>query len=73
MMSTSKTNVRRGFSKPARIAATRPKSLPDSMQEQIARKAYELWELRGRGHGYAVQDWLDAEELLMDEIHEARQ
>jgi hypothetical protein len=73
MMSTIKTNVGRGLSKPARIAATKPKALPDSAQERIARKAYELWELRGRRHGYAVQDWLDAENLMMDEIHEARQ
>jgi hypothetical protein len=43
------------------------------VQERIARKAYELWELRGRRHGYAVLDWLDAEMLVRDEIHEARE
>ncbi|TKS59572.1 MAG: hypothetical protein EWM72_02140 [Nitrospira sp.] len=43
------------------------------MWRRIATKAYELWDTRGRQEGYALQDWLDAEEIVMDEIHEARE
>ena len=47
--------------------------LPEGMWEQIARKAYELWEQRGRQEGNDLRDWLDAEEIVMEEIHEARE
>jgi hypothetical protein len=47
--------------------------LPDGMWNRIAAKAYELWEARGRREGLALQDWLDAEQIVMDEIHEARE
>lgn len=47
--------------------------LPEGMWERIARKAYELWEQRGRQEGNELRDWLDAEEIVMEEIHEARE
>lgn len=47
--------------------------LPDGMWERIARKAYELYEARGRGEGQDLADWLKAEEIVMEEIHEARE
>ena len=72
-MSTIKTRVTRRLSKPAGITATKLNALPEAVHERIARKAYELWELRGRRYGCDMQDWLDAENLVMDEIHEARQ
>lgn len=50
-----------------------PIELPDGMWERIARKAYELWEQRGRRTGYDFEDWLDAETQVMEEIHEARE
>ena len=31
------------------------------MPEQIRRRAYELYEQRGRGDGRALDDWLQAE------------
>jgi H+-transporting ATPase len=34
---------------------------PVDITPQIATRAYELYELRGRREGHAVQDWLDAE------------
>ena len=43
------------------------------MWNRIATKAYELWEARGRREGFALQDWLEAEQIVMDEIHEARE
>jgi Protein of unknown function (DUF2934) len=42
--------------------------LNDAMvQEQIAKKAYELWEQRGRVHGHDVEDWLTAAQMVLDE------
>jgi len=66
-----------GSSKSAKRAAARsaagPIELPDGMWYRIAAKAYELWDARGRREGYDLQDWLDAEQIVMDEIHEARE
>jgi len=39
----------------------------------IAQKAYELYEQRGGGEGYAMGDWLEAERIVMDELHESRE
>lgn len=51
----------------------RPVELPDGMWERIAKKAYELWEQRGRRDGHDLEDWFDAEAMVMEEIHEARE
>ncbi len=50
-----------------------PIELPDGMWERIARKAYELWEQRGRRTERDLEDWLDAETQMMEEIYEARE
>jgi hypothetical protein len=34
--------------------------------EQIAERAYQLWEERGRIHGRDMEDWLNAEAQLRD-------
>ena len=47
--------------------------LPDGMRERISRKAYELWQERGCRDGQDLGDWLDAEVMVMEEIHEARE
>lgn len=51
----------------------KPVELPDGMWERIAKKAQELWEQRGSREGHDLQDWFDAEAIVMDEIHEARE
>jgi hypothetical protein len=56
-----------------RPPAQNPIELPDGMWERIAAKAYQLWEERGRRAGHDLHDWLDAEEAVMEEIHEARE
>lgn len=33
-----------------------------SIQEQVAKRAFELFEARGGQHGYHIQDWLQAEQ-----------
>ncbi len=41
-------------------------------EEEIRRRAYELYEARGRAHGHAVDDWLQAEqEIKTRRIHVA--
>jgi len=33
----------------------------NDLQEQIRRRAYELYEQRGQNHGHETDDWLQAE------------
>ena len=59
-----------------RTLSTEPESMQkysDEVRERIARKAYELFEQRGRQAGRELEDWLDAEEIIRKEIHEARE
>jgi hypothetical protein len=53
---------------------------PESMQkysdegrERIAKKAYELYEQRGRQAERDVEDWLKAEELVRKEMNKVRE
>ena len=41
------------------------------VRDRIAKKAYELVEQRGRQSGRDLEDWLEAEELVRKEMHEA--
>lgn len=47
--------------------------LPNGMWERLSMKAYELWEQRGSREGDDLRDWFDAEAIVMEEIHEARE
>ncbi|HTN43466.1 MAG TPA: DUF2934 domain-containing protein [Nitrospiria bacterium] len=40
-------------------------ALNPELRERIAQKAYDLYEKRGSVHGLDVQDWLEAERLIM--------
>lgn len=42
------------------VAILKPKGSPD-LEEEIRRRAYELYEERGREHGFDQDDWLRAE------------
>jgi len=42
------------------------------MWEQISEKAFKLWQERGYRDGHDIEDWLDAEAIVMEEIHESR-
>ena len=68
-----KTGAAKGRSSPVAARPSTPIELPDGMWERIARKAYELWEQRGRQEGNDLRDWLYAEEAVMEEVHEARE
>jgi len=50
---------------PSRLRETNPTTVSTSdHQEQIRRRAYELYEQRGRNDGYELNDWLQAESEL---------
>jgi len=74
MASAIKPPIRKKPSKRSPLAAS-PQAieLPDGMRERISRKAYELWQDRGYRDGQDFEDWLDAEAIVMEEIHEARE
>jgi len=40
----------------------------DTLNEKIARKAFELYEQRGWQHGHDLDDWLKAERLIFGEM-----
>jgi hypothetical protein len=44
----------------------------EQFEEQIARKAYELFEQRGREAGHEVDDWLEAERMVTNEIEQSK-
>ena len=44
----------------------------DEVRERIAKKAYELYEQRGRQADRDVEDWLKAEELVRKEMNGRR-
>ena len=72
-VTVKKPRAKKSVSVGSRSASQPPIELPDGMWRRISEKAYELWEQRGRREGSALQDWLDAEEMVMEEIHEARE
>ena len=53
-------------SPPALGDSDRPTAISDARWDRIARKAFELWEERGRQDGQALRDWLDAEAIVME-------
>jgi hypothetical protein len=67
-----KTSARKGRASVAGGTGV-PIELPEGTWERIRAKAHELWEARGRQDGNDLRDWLDAEEMVMEEIHEARE
>lgn len=48
--------------------ASRPVSPCDDLQMVIAKRAYELFSERGYRHGYALDDWLEAEREILSQI-----
>lgn len=36
------------------------------IHDEIARVAYELYEKRGRAYGHELEDWLEAEKIVME-------
>ena len=74
MMTATKLTVKKKSSMRSPLAAS-PQAieLPVGMRERISKKAFELWQDRGYRDGHDLEDWLDAEAIVMEEIHEARE
>ena len=49
--------------------STQSRNGPDpDFNEQIAKRAYQYWEGRGREDGYDLEDWLKAEQDLSQPV-----
>jgi hypothetical protein len=55
----------------AAIETLASSEVPNDVLEQIARRAYELYEARGREDGRDLDDWLRAEAEIMGEAAKA--
>ena len=74
MMSATKITVKRKPSMRSTLATSpQPIELSGGKWERILKKAFELWQDRGYRDGHDLEDWLDAEAIVMEEIHEARE
>ena len=73
MSATKRTKTMKPTMRSPLAASPQSIALPDGMRERILRKAYELWQERGYRDGHDLEDWLDAEAIVMEEIHEARE
>ena len=74
MTSATKLTVKKKPSMRSPLAASpQTVELPDGMWERISQKAFELWQERGYQDGHDVEDWLDAETIVLEEIQEARE
>ena len=74
MMSATKLTVKKKPTMRSPLAIS-PQAieLQDGKRERIAKKAFELWQDRGYRDGHDLEDWLDAEAIVMEKIHEARE
>jgi Protein of unknown function (DUF2934) len=61
------TSKRRKKSLP-RVQPQRLTISDEELYDQVARKAYELYEQRGEEHGHDLDDWLTAERLVQEEL-----
>ena len=48
-----------------------PIELTDDIRGRIALRAYELYERRGRDGSREMEDWLEAERIVMAEVRQA--
>lgn len=69
-----RTKARASTGAPAKAAipttprAREPVSSCDDLHVLIAKRAYELYNERGYRHGYALDDWLDAEREILSQL-----
>ena len=73
MSATKPTKKMKPLMRSPLAASPQSIELPDGMRDQISKKAFELWQDRGYRVGHDFEDWLDAEVIVMEEIHEARE
>ncbi len=49
--------------------SSNPAMTTDDLRKLIAKKAYELYEKRGRKPGHSMDDWLEAERIIKGKIY----
>jgi Protein of unknown function (DUF2934) len=54
----------------AKKGEPRNKLLPINIEEEIRRRAYEIYQQRGSGHGNEADDWLTAEREVRQRYHQ---
>lgn len=57
---------------PRRKSAAEPIVSEQELRELIAQKAYELYQKRGQDRGSDVEDWLEAEKLVLAQLEDER-
>ncbi len=63
------SRAQRGVQPPATTEpAQKFRVWPEDGHERIAAKAYELWEQRGCRHGHDLEDWFDAEAIVIQSL-----
>lgn len=71
--STAGATATRSLLQASAIVPAQADEAPNGLWQRIAAKAYELWNERGRREGEGLADWLDAEAIVMEQMHEARE
>lgn len=54
--------------KPSSSSSMSPSISKDDIHNLIAKKAFELYEKRGKKPGHAMDDWLEAERIVRGNI-----
>ncbi len=52
-----------------KTGATNGTRLRDELVQRVSRQAYEFYEQRGSEPGQDIEDWLKAEQLVVEEEH----
>ena len=57
------------------VNRNRRKTEPDEkgLREMIEKKAYEIYQKRGREHGKDLDDWLEAEKIVMGKKRKSKE
>jgi hypothetical protein len=64
--------MKQGTNKTPKPPHLPPLQSPDELQEQVSRRAYELYEARGREDGHDLDDWLRAESDVAQQQSESK-
>ena len=62
--------MKRSLDQETKLSAANPVEM--ETEDMIRRRAYELYEERGRGDGHELQDWVDAEEEVLRSRDDAK-
>ncbi len=52
-----------------RVEVTRETQITQPSDQDVSRRAFEIWEANGRTHGHDVENWLQAEAELGGSAH----